>query len=179
MRDFLYFSTSSCIFVITSLTYRSVYQGRNCFFDRALVDVHFAQLIAEVDLRDYYTVAQLEEKYNMSHQAVLSFVQRNKIPRITQGRTVYYSRAHVDTIKGEREAVDPNYYTYAEVMEKYHFTGQGNPIGNVSVMTEESSSDGSIYNSIPDKNMLPLCLFLTSGICSIFLTFGNSIFDFQ
>ena len=99
-----------------------VYQGRNCFFDRALVDVHFAQLIAEIDLHDYYTVLQLREKYNMSHQAVLSFVQRNKIPRIMQGRTVYYSRAHVDTIKGEREAVDPNYYTYAEVMEKYHFT---------------------------------------------------------
>jgi len=58
----------------------------------------------------------------MSHQAVLSFVQRNKIPRITQGRTVYYSRAHIDTLKGERESIDPNYYTYAEVMEKYHFS---------------------------------------------------------
>ena len=99
-----------------------VYQGRNCFFDRALVDVHFAQLIAEIDLRDYYTIPQLEEKYKMSHAAVLSFVTRNKIPRITQGRTVYYSRAHVDTIKGERESIDPNYYTYSEIMEKYHFT---------------------------------------------------------
>lgn len=99
-----------------------VYQGRNCFFDRALVDVHFAQLIAEIDLRDYYTIPQLEEKYKMSHAAVLSFVTRNKIPRITQGRTVYYSRAHIDTIKGERESIDPNYYTYSEIMEKYHFT---------------------------------------------------------
>ena len=99
-----------------------VYQGRNCFFDRALVDVHFAQLIAEIDLRDYYTPPQLEEKYKMSHAAVLSFVTRNKIPRITQGRTVYYSRAHIDTIKGERESIDPNYYTYSEIMEKYHFT---------------------------------------------------------
>ena len=98
------------------------YQGRNCFFDRALVDVHFAQLIAEVDLRDYYTIPQLEEKYSMSHQAVLSFVQRNKIPRITQGRTVYYSKAHIDTLKGERESIDPNYYTYSEIMEKYNFT---------------------------------------------------------
>ena len=99
-----------------------VYQGRNCFFDRALVDVHFAQLIAEIDLRDYYTIPQLEEKYKMGHAAVLSFVTRNKIPRITQGRTVYYSRAHIDTIKGERESIDPNYYTYSEIMEKYHFT---------------------------------------------------------
>ena len=99
-----------------------VYQGRNCFFDRALVDVHFAQLIAEFDLRDYYTIPQLEEKYKMSHMAVLSFVQRNKIPRITQGRKVYYSKAHIDTLKGERESVDPNYYTYADVMEKYKFS---------------------------------------------------------
>ena len=99
-----------------------VYQGRNCFFDRDLVDVHFAQLVAEIDLCDYYTIPQLEKKFNMSHQAVLSFVQRNKIPRITQGRTVYYSRAHIDTLKGERESIDPNYYTYAEVMEKYHFS---------------------------------------------------------
>lgn len=58
----------------------------------------------------------------MSHQAVLSFVQRNKIPRITQGRSVYYSKVHVDTFKGEREKVDPNYYTYSEIMEKYSFS---------------------------------------------------------
>jgi excisionase family DNA binding protein len=101
---------------------KKVYQGRNCFFDRSQVDVHFAELIAEFDLRDYYTIQQLEEKYMMSHNAVLSFVQRNKIPRITQGKTVYYSRAHIDTLKGERESVDPNYYTYAEIMEKYHFS---------------------------------------------------------
>ena len=101
---------------------KKVYQGRNCFFDRSQVDVHFAELIAEFDLRDYYTIQQLEEKYKMSHNAVLSFVQRNKIPRITQGRNVYYSRAHIDTLKGERESVDPNYYTYAEIMEKYHFS---------------------------------------------------------
>ena len=58
----------------------------------------------------------------MSYKAVISFVARNKIPRITQGRTVYYSRAHIDTIKGERESIDPNYYTYSEVMENYNFT---------------------------------------------------------
>ena len=57
----------------------------------------------------------------MSHMAVLSFVQRNKIPRITQGRKVFYSKAHIDTLKGERESVDPHYYTYADVMEKYKF----------------------------------------------------------
>jgi len=99
-----------------------IYQGRNTYFDKALVDLHFAELIADFDKRDYYTIDQLEEKFQMSHQAVLSFVQRNKIPRITQGRSVYYSKVHVDTFKGEREKVDPNYYTYSEIMEKYSFS---------------------------------------------------------
>ena len=99
-----------------------IYQGRNTYFDKALVDLHFAELIADFDKRDYYTIDQLEEKFQMSHQAVLSFVQRNKIPRIKQGRSVYYSKVHVDTFKGEREKVDPNYYTYSEIMEKYSFS---------------------------------------------------------
>lgn len=58
----------------------------------------------------------------MSYTAVISFVAKNKIPRITQGRTVYYSRVHIDTIKSERESIDPNYYIYAEIMEKFHFS---------------------------------------------------------
>ncbi len=98
---------------------KKVYQGRNTFYDKALVDIHFAELIAEVDMNDYYTIDQIMEKFSMSHAAVLSFVQRNDIPRITQGRKVYYSRAHIDTFKGERENVDPLYYTYKDIHEKY------------------------------------------------------------
>ena len=99
-----------------------VYRGRNTFFDKALVDIHFAELLVEVNLADYYTVAQLMEKYSLSKQAVLSFVSRHDIPRITQGRVVYYSKLHVDTFKGERECMDPNYYTYEEAMQKYGFS---------------------------------------------------------
>lgn len=98
---------------------KKVYQGRNTFYDKALVDIHFAELIAEVDMNDYYTIDQIMEKFSMSHAAVLSFVQRNDIPRSTQGRKVYYSRAHIDTFKGERENVDPLYYTYKDIHEKY------------------------------------------------------------
>ena len=56
-----------------------VYQGRNCFFDRALVDVHFAQLIAEFDLRDYFTIPQLEEKYYCCPIKVRSSIDSIKI----------------------------------------------------------------------------------------------------
>ena len=55
-----------------------VYQGRNCFFDRALVDVHFAQLIAEIDLRDYYTIPQLEEKYVNDNNRIYQIIIRHE-----------------------------------------------------------------------------------------------------
>ena len=35
-------------------------------------------------------------------------------------RKVYYSRAHIDTFKGERENADPLYYTYKDIHEKYN-----------------------------------------------------------
>ena len=98
---------------------KKVYKGRNTFYDKTLVDIHFAELIAEIDMNDYYTIDQIKKKFSMSHAAVLSFVTRNEIPRITQGRKVYYSRAHIDTFKGERENVDPLYYTYKDIQEKY------------------------------------------------------------
>lgn len=101
---------------------KKIYRGRNTFYDKALVDIHFAELIAEVDMKDYYTTEQLMEKYSMTKAAVLGFVSRNDIPRITQGRKVYYSRAHIDTFKGERENIDPLYYTYKEIMDKYNFS---------------------------------------------------------
>lgn len=98
---------------------KKIYQGRNTFYDKSLVDIHFAELIAEVDMNDYYTIDQVKNKFCMTHAAVLSFVQRNDIPRITQGRKVYYSRTHIDTFKSERENVNPLYYTYKEIQEKY------------------------------------------------------------
>ena len=101
---------------------QKVYRGRNTFFDKALVDIHFAELLVEVNLSDYYTVAQLMKKYSLSKQSVLSFVSRHDIPRITQGRVVYYSKVHVDSFKGERECMDPNSYTYDEAMKKYGFS---------------------------------------------------------
>lgn len=101
---------------------KKVYKGRNTFFDKALVDIHFAELIAEVDMRDYYTIDQIMEKFSMTYSSAISFVARWEIPRITQGRKVFYSRAHIDTFKGERENVDPLYYSYKDIMEKYKFT---------------------------------------------------------
>lgn len=99
-----------------------IYEGRNLFFKRTDIDKHFAELIEDINLANYYTVEQAMEKFDMSKQNLLTFVSQHKIPRITRGRTVYYSKVHLDTFKRKGEGVDVNWYSYAEIMENYGLT---------------------------------------------------------
>ena len=62
------------------------------------------------------------EKYNMSRNAVVTFAMRHNIPRINRHHEVYYSRAHIDAIKEKQEKLNPDYYTYDEITEKYGLT---------------------------------------------------------
>ena len=99
-----------------------IYEGRNVSFSKNPVDRYFAELIEEFDKEEYYTIQQIMDKFSMSYSAVLSFAMRHKIPRVTRHREVFYSKPHVDSLKGNGDAIDPLYYTYKEVMEKYGFT---------------------------------------------------------
>lgn len=96
-----------------------VYEGRNVFFNKNSVDLGFAELIEEIDLANYYTTEQIMAKYNMSRGNVIAYVSRNKIPRITRGRNVYYSKVHMDMYKRKGEDIDINWYSYGEITEKY------------------------------------------------------------
>lgn len=96
-----------------------VYEGRNVYFRRTAIDEHFAELIEEIDLANYYTILQVMEKFCMSKANVLTFVSHHQIPRITRGRTVYYSKVHIDSFKRKGEGIDVNWYTYAEIMDSY------------------------------------------------------------
>mgnify|MGYP001637525381 FL=1 len=96
-----------------------VYDGRNTFFKKVYVDVHFAELIEEIDLCNYYTIEQTMEKLGMSRKNTISYVSRNNIPRINRGRYAYYSKVHIDNCKRKGEDVDPNWYSYSEIMAIY------------------------------------------------------------
>lgn len=99
-----------------------IYEGRNVSFSKTAVDRYFSELIEDFDKENYYTIQQVMEKFNMSYSAVISFAKRHKLPRVTRRREVFYSKPHIDSLKGNGEAIDPLYYTFKEVMEKYGFT---------------------------------------------------------
>lgn len=99
-----------------------VEEGNRVYYNRALIDKYFADLIEEINPDTYYTPEQVMEKYEMSKASVLSFATRHNIPRINRHHEVYYSRAHIDAIKEKQDKLNPDYYTYSEITEKYGLT---------------------------------------------------------
>ena len=99
-----------------------VAEGSRVFYNHTLIDKYFADLAEEINPDCYYTPEQVMEKYGMSRNAVVTFALRHNIPRINRHHEVYYSRAHIDAIKEKQDKLNPDYYTYSEITEKYGLT---------------------------------------------------------
>ena len=98
-----------------------IMRGRNIFYRSEDIHKYFEDFTIDLDTDFYYNAEEIMEKYNMTHQAVVAFARRHDIPRINRNRVVYYSKAHVDSIKTNGKKLDPNYYTRQDIMSKYQF----------------------------------------------------------
>lgn len=99
-----------------------VYEGRNTFFSKKAVDAKFADLLEEINLDNYYTMDQVMDMYGMTRTNAMSFVTYHKVPRVNRNGKAYYSKIHIDSIKQKGNEVDPDWYTYEEISEKYGLT---------------------------------------------------------
>lgn len=97
-------------------------QGCRVFYNRALIDKYFADLIEEISPDLYYTPDEVMEKYGMTRAAVAAFAMRHNIPRINRHHEAYYSRAHIDAVKEKLHGFNPDYYTFKEIQEKFGLT---------------------------------------------------------
>ncbi|MEA5081448.1 MAG: helix-turn-helix domain-containing protein [Dysgonamonadaceae bacterium] len=65
---------------------------------------------------EWYSVKELQEKYQLSLSAIYSFVSENNIPRKKIGRNVFYSKTHFDIAKGYATS---EFYSVKEAMSKF------------------------------------------------------------
>ena len=130
-----------------------VYEGRNTFWSKKAIDSKFADLLEEIDLDNYYTMEEVMEIYNMSRQGVITFVCHHKIPRVKRGKSVYYSKIHIDSFKRKGAGPDPDWYTYEEITEKYGFTKDqiSYTLKNYEVKTEKRGKFTMIFRTDFDK----------------------------
>lgn len=100
---------------------KTVHRGKS-LWSKEHVDRFFGKKKPEDDITEWYTVAEMKEKFGMTTQAVYCFVSKEGIPKKKEGKEVKYSKRHVDVAKGLSEPEQPQEYTYPEAMGKYNLT---------------------------------------------------------
>ena len=92
------------------------------YWSKKHIDSYFAKKAPNPDITEWYSVAEIQEKFGMTLSAIYSFVSKNVIPKKKVGITVCYSKKHFDIAKGVAEPEKPQYYTIPEAMEKFNLT---------------------------------------------------------
>ena len=85
------------------------------------IDRFFAKSATKEEITEWYTAAEIQERYGMSLSAIYNLVSKENIPKKKVGCEARYSKWHFDKAKGV--AVDePDSYTMQEAMAKYGMT---------------------------------------------------------
>lgn len=100
---------------------RTFNRGRT-YWSKKHIDSYFAKKAPDASITEWYSVAELQEKFGMTLSAIYTFVYKNVIPKRKEGKMVYYSKKHFDIAKGIASPEEPQYYTIPEAMEKYNLT---------------------------------------------------------
>ena len=86
------------------------------------VDAYFNKVKPDEDITEWYTAAEIQEKFGMTLSAIYNVVSKEGIPKKKEKGATYYSKLHFDKAKGIEVDESPQYYTYPEAMEKYGLT---------------------------------------------------------
>ena len=100
---------------------RTFNRGRT-YWSKKHIDSYFAKKAPDASITEWYSVAELQEKFGMTLSAIYTFVYKNVIPKRKEDKMVYYSKKHFDIAKGIATPEEPQYYTIPEAMEKYNLT---------------------------------------------------------
>mgnify|MGYP000805582273 FL=1 len=132
-----------------------VYEGRNTFYSKKLIDANFSELLDVIDIDNYYTLSQIMEMYNMTQGATLCFVKYHAVPRVKRNGRSYYSKVHIDCIKHKTDEIDPDWYSYEEAMQKYGITKDqvSYTLKTYSIKTEKRGKFTMIYRTDFDNIM--------------------------
>ena len=100
---------------------RTFNRGRT-YWSKKHIDSYFAKKAPDASITEWYSVAELQEKFGMTLSAIYTFVYKNVIPKRKESKMVYYSKKHFDIAKGIATPEEPQYYTIPEAMAKYNLT---------------------------------------------------------
>lgn len=92
------------------------------YWSKQHVEKHFAKLIENNAIVEWYSVQDIMEKFNITTSAVYCFVSKYGIPKKKIKSSVFYSKQHVDAAKGINEPPKEEFYTMKEAVEHFGMT---------------------------------------------------------
>lgn len=92
------------------------------YWSKKHIDNYFSKKAANPEITEWYTVQEIQEKFNMTLAAIYVLASKNAIPKKKEGIMVSYSQKHFDIAKGVAQPDEPQYYTVAEAMAKFNLT---------------------------------------------------------
>ena len=95
-------------------------QGKT-LWSKLHIDRFFAKSAPKEEITEWYTAAEIQERYGMSLSAIYNLVSKERIPKMKIGCEARYSKWHFDKAKGVA-VNEPEYYTIPEAIEKYNMT---------------------------------------------------------
>lgn len=100
-----------------------VTQHGKTYWSKKHCDALFGKKDSSVDeITEWYTAADIQEKYGMTLPAIYCLVSKIGIPKKKDGKVVYYSKRHFDAAKGTAEPVESEWYSIAEATAKFNMT---------------------------------------------------------
>lgn len=93
------------------------------YWSKKHCDAIFGKKDTTIDeITEWYSVAEIQEKYGMTLPAIYCLVSKVGIPKKKEGKEVRYSKRHFDAAKGAAEPVESEWYSIAEATEKFNMT---------------------------------------------------------
>lgn len=99
-----------------------IFRMGRTLWSRRHVDKYIIKNKPDESITEWYSVADLMSKFNMTTTAVYTFVSVHCIPKKKSKREVFYSKVHIDMAKGLKEPEKPEFYSMKEAMAKFGMT---------------------------------------------------------
>lgn len=95
--------------------------GQN-YYSRQHLDEVFGLAFDVESINEWITAIEAEQLYGMKSTAVRSYAHRHHIPTKREYGQTYYSKEHLDALRRTDLVSDDNYYTTAQIAEKFGLT---------------------------------------------------------
>ena len=92
------------------------------YWSKKHIDNYFSKKAANPEITEWYTVQEIQDKFDMTLAAIYTLASKNAIPKKKEGIMVWYFKKHFDIAKGIAQPEEPQYYTVAEAMAKFNLT---------------------------------------------------------